>query len=345
METQRPYLREQVLPFELYWNALHCLRRMLLTLQGERGEISDGERRARRIGKTFENARACDTAEERNAVIAEALERIDDADERKFVEDRLADLLERAEEIDEQTPSTGAAVKEKQARFRWTDPQTGWQLPAWPDDVEYDFDAKTGEAIIRVSDDKTAGRMTERIRQHLLFFGLVISLSKQEETRLEQVEERKQRDELERSMPRHRQHSRKGGHRRSEPRQRLDFDLRAEQKPHVQPKIVLVARLTGRVRDGDNFVPAPQPDPLWYSRRREREQLDLVRRVIKKIEHAFETGEFPARASRDGCRDCPFKNGCQAYDERQRLLRGEIPVVTPAVVAQAIAPAAALVTQ
>jgi hypothetical protein len=59
-------------------------------------------------------------------------------------------------------------------------------------------------------------------------------------------------------------------------------------------------------------VDAEQPKPEKYDYRLEESEVNDAKRVIKKLERAFKHNEFP-ETSCDGCRDCPFWDGCRGY--------------------------------
>lgn len=286
---------EKVLTFEMLEDWHRCRFSFLLRRLGKRGKISLQERVARTVGKAVENAISADTDEEREAAIDDLVRRLPAA-ERADALKKVDELVARADELYDDTSDS-----DQQVQLEWTDPVTGWKLVAKPDEVKFVQEGDRG--IKQIIDDKTSWRLTSRHKRNIFFFGLVASLSDEEE----------------------------------------DKAARARgEKPYRWP-LQLVVRLLGTPpatdEDGDPVTP-PDPEPkFWYSRSRQQEKLDEIRRVIREIDAALtalrneeETLKdtvpeakllqlFPAKESwacdrcRYQCTDCPLFRGRLASND------------------------------
>jgi hypothetical protein len=62
-------------------------------------------------------------------------------------------------------------------------------------------------------------------------------------------------------------------------------------------------------------MPAIQPEPFMYSRKRETEQLEKIIATIAEIDECFKLDDFPAESQ--SCGSCGFWRNCSGYSKWQ----------------------------
>lgn len=236
--------KKKVVTFEMLEDWHRCRHKALLRRLGRRGKISLDERIARTVGKAVENAVAAETHEEREAAIDDLVKRLPREEQADALK-RVDELVARADELYDDSEES-----DQQVQFSWTDPVTGWTLVAKPDEVKYVQD-DDGRGVKQIIDDKTSWRLTAKHKRNIFFFGLVVSLSdEEEEARLRKQGERPTR------FP-------------------LQLVVRLLGTPPVDPET------------GEQPEMGEREHKFWYSRGRQQEKLDEIRRAIREMDAAF----------------------------------------------------------
>jgi hypothetical protein len=326
MDTQQrtwPQIHDRTLTFQMVWNIERCARRFILDWTKVRGEQPPEAVLARKIGKTFERIRAAETDQEKQAALNEVLTRVA-PDDRPVVLERLAEHLEVAAEIDaENEDESGTRVSEKQVQF-YADLPNGWRGAALLDEIQYD-NPEDPDAIIRIIDEKTGGWMYKKLRDNFFFFGMVVSLAKSAEAKAELVKALDDyrilcRAERRRWLGKQGKKGHRGNRGRNNRNHNYGHGYSLPQRPRMrrQSPIELKPILTGKRKNEEGkLVPAIQPEPFFYSRGREHEQVSRAQRATVKIDKHFAADDFPAEKN-PHCATCPFWRGCPGYEQWKR---------------------------
>ena len=273
MSYEKPKLREMVLTFKMYWNALHCLRKFIMEYTGQPGYYSSRHQLAKQIGKIFERICASSDADEACEAFDDGLASIAPRQQEE-AKARLLRLMRRAKELWELEQQDGQDRRHRvtyKCRQFYARLKNGWVLPAQPDwYIELRPDADSRPLHIWLADDKIGGTATVKSEAWLQHHAFVVSRSEQADAH--------------------------------------ESGLSGE-----APAIDYRLRLMGMAWVGGNLVDAPQPETVSYDRRLEKSYLDSVHMIINKITRAFEKGIFPSEPSEAGCKDCPFQRGCRGY--------------------------------
>ncbi|HEY9720327.1 MAG TPA: hypothetical protein V6C69_22800 [Trichormus sp.] len=301
--NEKPDLRDRTLTFQMLWDTDRCMRRLLWGMLRHRRITTPGDRLAQRVGKGFEIARAAETPDEVEEAVEATVARFA-PEEQPAVRERLVELLERAdvidEEIAEEEPECDNVVAEKQTQFYAPLPGD-WRMAAKPDGVNYLTNTPEYGDVVQVVEEKTKGYYSSFLREQLYFFGLVISVALQREFDAEEAKAWAKYREDTAVWERQRYQN---GHRVPRPRKPRSSRRRA---------IQLVPLLAGKVRnEAGELVPAPQPSPFMYSRWREPQKLAEAVAATQKIEKAFADNDFPAESGTH-CHGCPFRFDCDKF--------------------------------
>jgi death-on-curing protein len=314
MNNNAPILRDTVLTFPMIYNVKYCMRLFLMEYQHSQGDVSWEQRMARRLGKIFETVRASATEEKAEEAVAKGLAPLTE-DEQAFTKERLARLLTRAEQVDAMFEDPNEIRKLLLAPQYYIPLRRGWKFAAKPDEVQFVYDINDVLMMVRVIDEKIGGRLTEKTKENMLWFGWAVAKA----MKAEMLELERKRKEQEGT-----------GASRSGPRRNRHPWLRRQPKntsPALGVPLKMAVRWMGLVRNAAGvLVDANQPPELDHVERLEENFENQAVAATRKIEGAFEENDFPATPN-ELCHQCPFRSDCPAWNNVPEPPPGELVVL------------------
>ncbi|HEY9774639.1 MAG TPA: PD-(D/E)XK nuclease family protein [Planktothrix sp.] len=293
-----------------------CHLKFILSWMRVRGTLPPDVVLAIKIGKALEQYRAAGSKQERRAAVRSLVKRVKPEEIRPAML-RLRTCIENAQAVDvAHKDHTGKRKSFKGPQYYAVVPGAPkWRLAARPDEVQSE------SGLLRVIDEKTTGRMSQRLRHIFFFFGLVVYLSEAEKIEAAYgtaMEAWKKACDAERKRCNHRNRSHQGKKNKGRTVQFERPFYPARPVKAKVPDIELMPLLTGTVKnEAGEDVAAPQPASFFFSPFRAGADIDRALEAIAMIEEAFAKKEFPARTN-PTCKFCPYRIGCPGFAEYER---------------------------